>query len=530
MDDIHARIKQLADTFWSNAQAVNNSTRMRRESGNRIIEYIDQACMTATTILEGVRQVVAADINWSSKNASIFGTSLNLRISSRYQKKYAKQILESQTQHRTQIERISSLIDELDAVLIRAEQYLQTIMKQEQEILVLDKLIEAKKKYQLQSIRTMQKLSAAINADTKIAETDSAENTERGQTLKEMAADIGSLLTEDDSGAVQAVLDEVEAGIRKAREVNTNSKTQSQFAEQVRLFVEEFMAASYEVQRIIQEKHELFEENLQNITVLTVIISFELKKYLEAEQIINSLSFEKENKNLFIDLMMLVDIASREIKGLTDLNLDMTEISHVNNENETRTVDSSSAEQVLYADLRDAIDRMTELTKEPIRLSEENIRIAEQIRDHVYSLLSDSGVSLPETQDSSGGNRNMSKRVMVIDDGAAIRQVVSHVLKSEGYEVLEAVDGHDALSKLDEGKIDLFICDVNMPNMNGIEFLEKIKTEEAYRNYKFAPVIMLTTESGQSMKEKGKQLGAHAWMVKPFQPDQLIAKIKPILG
>lgn len=124
-----------------------------------------------------------------------------------------------------------------------------------------------------------------------------------------------------------------------------------------------------------------------------------------------------------------------------------------------------------------------------------------------------------------------TKNVMVIDDGMAIRQVVSHVLSAQGYSVTEAVDGADALSKLDgSAKYDLMICDVNMPNVDGLQFLEAIKTDDKYRMYKFAPIIMLTTEASESMKEKGRALGAHAWMVKPFQPNQLLEKVKPILG
>lgn len=123
----------------------------------------------------------------------------------------------------------------------------------------------------------------------------------------------------------------------------------------------------------------------------------------------------------------------------------------------------------------------------------------------------------------------MAKKIMVIDDASAIRQVVKHVLMSEGYEIVEAVDGADALNKLDGQEIDLFVCDVNMPNMDGITFLEKVKNDDQYSSYKFAPFIMLTTESGTDMKSKGKDLGAKAWMVKPFQPEQLLGAVKKLL-
>ncbi len=123
----------------------------------------------------------------------------------------------------------------------------------------------------------------------------------------------------------------------------------------------------------------------------------------------------------------------------------------------------------------------------------------------------------------------MGKKIMVIDDSSAIRQIVSLTLSSSGYETIEAGDGSDALSKLDGREIDLFVCDVNMPIMNGIEFLQTLKSDSKYESYKFTPIIMLTTESGEDMKLKGKEAGAKAWLIKPFQPETLIESVKKFL-
>jgi two-component system chemotaxis response regulator CheY len=123
----------------------------------------------------------------------------------------------------------------------------------------------------------------------------------------------------------------------------------------------------------------------------------------------------------------------------------------------------------------------------------------------------------------------MAKTIMIIDDATSIRQVVAMTLEEAGYNFLEAEDGAKALSLLDGRKIDMFICDVNMPNMDGITFLENVKNSDKYADYRFAPFIMLTTESGADMKSKGKELGAKAWMVKPFQPEQLLGAVKKLL-
>ncbi len=113
----------------------------------------------------------------------------------------------------------------------------------------------------------------------------------------------------------------------------------------------------------------------------------------------------------------------------------------------------------------------------------------------------------------------MAKTILVVDDSSSLRQVVKMALSGAGYDVLEAGDGQAALSLLDGRPINMVVCDVNMPVMNGIEFVKATKTLPAY---KFLPILMLTTESQEEKKAQGKAAGAKAWMVKPFSPTQLL--------
>ena len=114
----------------------------------------------------------------------------------------------------------------------------------------------------------------------------------------------------------------------------------------------------------------------------------------------------------------------------------------------------------------------------------------------------------------------MAKTILVIDDSASLRQVVKMALTGAGYDVLEAGDGKAALALLDGRQVNMAVCDINMPIMNGIEF---VKAAKQLPTYKFMPILMLTTESQDSKKEEGKAAGAKAWMVKPFSPSQLVS-------
>lgn len=120
----------------------------------------------------------------------------------------------------------------------------------------------------------------------------------------------------------------------------------------------------------------------------------------------------------------------------------------------------------------------------------------------------------------------MTKTVLIVDDSASLRQVVSITLKGAGYDVVEGADGRDALTKLNGQKVHLVVSDVNMPNMDGITFVQEMKKLPAY---KFTPVIMLTTEAGDAKKEAGKAAGAKAWMVKPFNPAQLLNAVSKLI-
>ena len=121
----------------------------------------------------------------------------------------------------------------------------------------------------------------------------------------------------------------------------------------------------------------------------------------------------------------------------------------------------------------------------------------------------------------------MARKILVIDDSASLREVVSIALQRAGYEVLQAADGRQALAKLDGSRIHLAICDVNMPVMDGITFVKEARKRPDYR---FMPIIMLTTESRESRKQEGQMAGAKAWVVKPFRPEQMLQAVAKLIA
>ena len=121
----------------------------------------------------------------------------------------------------------------------------------------------------------------------------------------------------------------------------------------------------------------------------------------------------------------------------------------------------------------------------------------------------------------------MAKTILIVDDSASLRTVVKMALQRAGYEVVEAGDGVQGLAALEAtGKVHLIVSDVNMPNMDGITFVTQVKQ---HPRHKFVPVVMLTTEGQDAKKEQGRAAGAKAWIVKPFNPPQLLDAVSKLI-
>ncbi|MEW6077361.1 MAG: response regulator [Thermodesulfobacteriota bacterium] len=120
----------------------------------------------------------------------------------------------------------------------------------------------------------------------------------------------------------------------------------------------------------------------------------------------------------------------------------------------------------------------------------------------------------------------MGQTIMVVDDSTSVRKMVAFTLENAGYKVLEAENGMDALEKLNGAQVNMFIVDLNMPHVDGFELTRSVR---AMQEYRFTPIVMLTTESLEAKKREGKAAGATGWITKPFKPDQLIGVVKKVM-
>lgn len=121
----------------------------------------------------------------------------------------------------------------------------------------------------------------------------------------------------------------------------------------------------------------------------------------------------------------------------------------------------------------------------------------------------------------------MPKTVMIVDDAVSIRGLASMTLENSGYKVIEAHDGKDALDKISREKINMVITDLNMPEMDGIELIKRMKADS---RHKFIPVVILTKETEPELRQQGQAAGAKAWITKPFKPKTILSVVQKVIG
>lgn len=120
-----------------------------------------------------------------------------------------------------------------------------------------------------------------------------------------------------------------------------------------------------------------------------------------------------------------------------------------------------------------------------------------------------------------------NKKILTVDDSASVRQMVSMTLSAAGYDIVEAKDGLEGYQKATTNTLHCILTDLNMPHLNGIEFIRKFRTHPSSKG---VPILLLTTETDEGLKKQAREAGALGWIVKPFKPDQLLATIRKVAG
>ncbi len=529
MNEKITQLKTISEEFGRIAEKVNQSSVERKKCAESLLDKINNSLDIGKELIAAMKFVSETNLDWKNQDNEILSLCRMLFSNIEKQKYLLIAIEDSEEFPKDIIENIRVVINKLSESIKQVQTNVLNVIGREFDLILMDRLILARKVYQQNAINTLKKLTLSIIDDSENAIVGSESNLQRGLELTQAISKVNEDYILSCKDAVEEMILDAYNGWNIAIEVNKNSKSQYDFDKHVKNYTEIFYHDSNSIKDLVLSKHKMFEENLQIITVYTVILSMDFKKYLEIENLVKNLSFPESIRDIMNQFIILTDLACSDIRQATKMNLDSTEISHLNNEIETKAFEMSDQEIALFKEIKEIVIAMTNFTAYPVEGSSKNIDNGKAIENLLIEISGITNVNYNLVK-KDGNFMKAEKTVFIIDDSSAIRMVVKKVLESENYCVIEAADGDKALQMLDGRKIDLMICDVNMPNKNGMEFLQAVKTDSLYSSYKFTPIVMLTTEAGEAIKEKGKELGAKAWMVKPFQPDTLLDKIKPLLG
>ena len=366
-------LNKTAEKFGSIARKVNESSKNRKAHSEEVIDLINKSLDVGEELNEKLELVKNANIVQRNKDNIVANTCNIIEANLNKQFELLKKLEESGTFNTNTLEKIKTKLEELNEAIKEALPTIQKIIKYDNDVILMDNLIIMKKGYQQNSIRTLFNLSNISLEDANKAIDGSSSNLTRGLDLVKRFKNVEQLLKNNKKDKLIDLVEDAGQGWNIAVDVNNSSKSQLEFAEKVNQFTKNLHDDSISIKDIVIEKHNIFEECLQVITILTVILSIKFKKYLDIESIMKEVNYSDKNRELLNNLNILADIACRDIREVTDLNYDMTDCSHLNNELENSTVELTEKEIEFFDAIKFEVEAMTAATAYPIEGSSKNI-------------------------------------------------------------------------------------------------------------------------------------------------------------
>ncbi|MDY6967713.1 MAG: hypothetical protein SVR08_03510 [Spirochaetota bacterium] len=384
------RLYNIADEFGSIAKKVNESSVKRKEHSDNTIDLINKSYEIGKLLNKDIKKVSKANAALRSQDNIVLNTSYILTSNIKKQREILQKLEKNKSLNHEVIDQMMEKINGLSDSLNEAISNIQNIIKIDNEIIMMDNLLIMQKQFQQEAIKKLSKLASKSLEDAKKAIKGSSSNLDRGQKMAKRFKSVKQLIKKGDVGELERYIDEAITGWNIAVDVNKSSKSQFEFSEKVNEFTKRLHNESMSIRDLVAEKHSVFENNLQTITVLTVIVFLKFKKYLEIEKIVETIENNSKDYDLIHDLITFIKVACKDVKSVITLNYDMTESIKLNNEVETRAFDLSKDEMKFYDEIKNEVQKMTEATRYPVDGSGKNIKngqiLERQLREIVEEM------------------------------------------------------------------------------------------------------------------------------------------------
>jgi hypothetical protein len=378
MSDSYQRLFVIAEEFSDIAQNVNKSSNLRKEHSEKAIDNLDLANNTGSDLIEEMRKIAIENLNLRDKN-NIILSSFKIFISNLMRQEKILKQLNGSLINPGIISKIEKINAKLNESLKTGVDCLEKIINTNNEIILMDNFIIKKKAYQKKRIEKLKEMAVEILIDALSAIEGSHSNLDRGISLQKRFKEISSFVESKKKSEIENFISEAKSGCLVAFKVNESSRSQFEFAEQVSLFTRQLHNESVSIKDLIIQKSALFNENLEPIAELAVLVAVELSEYLSISaavkdfQLDNAIYKKEETYRLVNDLAAYILSICENIESVAALNFDMSGSIASNAVLERKTADLTGEELNYFSAVKDSVAAMTEATKYPIEGSARNI-------------------------------------------------------------------------------------------------------------------------------------------------------------
>ena len=377
-------LNSTADEFGKIAKKVNESSKKRKNYSEEAINYLNLCLEVEEVLNEDLDSLTRSDKDLRNQDTIVFNTCRILKTNIENQKSLMSELHKKNIFNKDIADQLSQSIKEFLHTLEEALSNVKRII--EKDNVLMDNVIKKRKQFQQESLIMLKDLTNKSLSDAEKAIEGSSSNLDRGLKMVEKFKNVEKLLEEKKIQELNNLIDESSKGWNIAVNVNKSSSSQFEFAEKVKKFTDELFEDSTSIKDLVVQKHHEFEENLQVITVLTVILSIKFKKYLEIENIIEKIDFSERNENL-LNLIAYIKVACQDIKDITELNYDMTDASNLNNVIEDKFLRSTQKEIEYFENIQKEVELMTEATRYPVEGSGKNITNGQLLENKLKELI-----------------------------------------------------------------------------------------------------------------------------------------------
>lgn len=379
-------LNNTADEFGKIAEKVNESSKKRKTHAEEVIKYIGLCLDIGASLNNDMESNFNANIRQRDQDTVVSNTCKILKANLENQKQILNDIQKKNAISKEISDQLSSKIKDFSQILEEALANIQRIIEKDNQIILMDKIIRWRKDLQQKSLNMLKDLANTSLKDAEKAIQGSSANLERGLKLVERFKNTEKLVSDKNIQELESLVADANKGWNTALEVNKSSNAQFQFAEKVNNFTKQLYEDSTAIKDLVVQKHHEFEENLQVVTVLTVILSLKFKKYLPVEEFFDSMELQDNIRDLLLNLGAHIKIACKDIMDVTALNYDMTDSSNLNNAIEDNAVKFTKKEIDYFDNIKKEVELMTEATKYPVEGSSKNITNGQLLEKHLKEI------------------------------------------------------------------------------------------------------------------------------------------------